>query len=197
MFVKICGLTRPEDAAVAAALGATHLGAVIAPSSPRCVDPSTASAIFAAAPASVARVLVTRDLEMGEVLAIVETTGVSTVQVHRCSESDALQLESEGVVVHRAYDVGETLPETHASSDRIALLDVGGGGSGRKFDWAELGSDAPKHTFVAGGIRPDNIEGLLWRRPWGIDVSSGIERSPGVKDHEAMARLFTKIGAVL
>jgi phosphoribosylanthranilate isomerase len=78
--------------------------------------------------------------------------------------------------------------------DTPALLDVGGGGSGRSFDWDLLGTEAPPFTFVAGGIRPENVEALLEHRPYGIDLASGVESEPGVKDEEKLRELFDRIG---
>ena len=70
------------------------------------------------------------------------------------------------------------------------MFDVGGGGSGRAFDWRILGERAPERAFIAGGLRPENIGRLLPFRPWGVDVSSGIESAPGVKDPERLRRFF-------
>ena len=83
--------------------------------------------------------------------------------------------------------------DSEPSKKRPALLDVGGGGSGRCFDWNLLGAEAPAFTFVAGGIRPENVESLLDHRPYGIDLSSGVESEPGVKDEGKLHRLFERI----
>jgi phosphoribosylanthranilate isomerase len=108
-------------------------------------------------------------------------------------------LESEGLRVLRVYGVDEdsrTLParSIEPNEARPALLDVSGGGTGRRFDWRLLGSQAPPFTFVAGGIRAENIEELLLQRPYGVDLSSGVERAPGVKDEEKLRRFFERIG---
>ncbi len=77
-----------------------------------------------------------------------------------------------------------------------ALLDVGGGGSGRCFDWTLLGERAPPATFIAGGIRPDNVRALLKYRPYGIDLASGVESAagvPGEKDEAKLRALFEEV----
>lgn len=84
--------------------------------------------------------------------------------------------------------------EPRPTRARPALLDVGGGGTGRGFDWTLLGARAPDATFVAGGIRPDNVRVLLKYRPYGIDLSSGVESSPGVKDPHKLRALFEEVG---
>jgi phosphoribosylanthranilate isomerase len=73
------------------------------------------------------------------------------------------------------------------------VLDVAAGGSGRRFDWALLGGRAPYATFIAGGITPDNVGALLRHAPWGIDVSSGVESAPGVKDGGRLKALFASL----
>jgi phosphoribosylanthranilate isomerase len=73
------------------------------------------------------------------------------------------------------------------------LLDVGDGGSGRSFRWEILGDEAPRGVFIAGGIRPDNVAALLSHHPYGIDLSSGIESSPGVKDPKSMTAFFEAV----
>jgi phosphoribosylanthranilate isomerase len=74
-----------------------------------------------------------------------------------------------------------------------AVLDVGDGGSGTPFDWSLLAPRAPSATFIAGGVTPHNVSALLRYRPWGIDLSSGVERVPGEKDHGSLRLLFAAV----
>jgi phosphoribosylanthranilate isomerase len=100
--------------------------------------------------------------------------------------------------VLRVYPMSErssALPRfsTRPTQDEPALLDVGGGGSGRTFDWDLLGGSAPGFTFIAGGIRPENVEELLRHQPYGIDLASGVETAPGVKDEKRLRTLFHRV----
>lgn len=121
--------------------------------------------------------------------------GVDRVQPHGLSEPGIRTLTEAGLIVHRVVTVPESaarLPdfEPPAAEAGPLVFDVGGGGSGRAFDWRILGKRAPGRAFIAGGLRPENIERLLPYRPWGVDISSGIESSPGVKDPERLERFF-------
>jgi phosphoribosylanthranilate isomerase len=196
--VKICGLKRVEDAELAVSLGANLVGSVRTPSSPRRVSLDEARALFSRVGSSAARVLVFRDVPLEEVLSDARAAGADWVQLYDASDSDVRRVEDAGFRVLRVYAMSEKsegLPAfpSEPSKERPALLDVSGGGSGRRFDWDLLGAAAPAFTFVAGGIRPDNVSDLLERRPYGIDLSSGVERAPGVKDEEKLRRLFERI----
>lgn len=196
--VKICGLTRPKDARLAVELGATHVGCVLAPGSPRCVSPERARAVFAAAGWRAQPVLVLTDADPAEIPGLAREAGTTHVQLYGVSESDRLRLEEAGLTVYRVHLVhaGATALPPLVPMPREgcpAVLDVGGGGSGRRFDWAFLGEHAPDHTFVAGGVAPENVGSLLAHRPYGIDLSSGVESEPGLKDPRRMALFFQAV----
>jgi phosphoribosylanthranilate isomerase len=197
-LVKICGLRRVQDAELAVALGATHVGAVRTPTSPRRASLDEARRIFDRVASKATRVLVFRDVPIECIVGDARSSGADWVQLYRGSDRDFERLESEGLRVLRVYRVEEdarALPALPDSSDvRPALLDVSGGGTGRRFDWRLLGSEAPPFTFIAGGIRAENVEELLAHRPYGVDLSSGVERVPGVKDEEKLRGLFERIG---
>ncbi len=121
--------------------------------------------------------------------------GVERVQPHGLSEAGVRTLTEAGLIVHRVVTVPESAPrlpdfEPPSEDSGPLVFDVGGGGSGRAFDWRILGERAPGRAFIAGGLRPENIERLLPYRPWGVDISSGIESSPGVKDPERLRSFF-------
>lgn len=196
-LVKICGLKRVEDAELAVSLGATHVGVVRARSSPRLASVEQAKAIFDAVSSKATKVLVFRDVTIDEVAEEARQTGADWVQLYDGPESE-VRLASEGVRVLRVYALSEEstgLPELpwEPSEDGPVLLDVRGGGSGRRFDWSLLRDGAPRFTFIAGGIRPDNVEELLPYRPYGIDLASGVEREPGVKDERKLRELFRRV----
>lgn len=198
MEIKICGLRRPEDARLAVRLGARWIGVVRAPDSPRSATLEEARQVIAAAREvnpEVRPVLATGRRTRDEVASDAFALGVARVQPHGLSEAGVRTLTQAGLTVHRVVTVPEAagrLPdyEPPGEDDGPLVFDVGGGGSGRAFDWRILGERAPGRAFIAGGLRPENIGRLLPYRPWGVDVSSGIESSPGVKDPDRLRRFF-------
>ena len=198
MEIKICGLRRPEDARLAVRLGARWIGVVRAPDSPRSATLEEARQVIAAArevDPEVRPVLATGRRTRDEVASDAFALGIARVQPHGLSEAGVRTLTEAGLVVHRVVTVPEAadrLPdfEPPEADGGPLVFDVGGGGSGRAFDWRILGERAPDRAFIAGGLRPENIGRLLPYRPWGVDVSSGIESSPGVKDPDRLRRFF-------
>ena len=202
MEIKICGLRRPEDARLAVLLGAGWIGIVRAPDSPRSASIAEARRVIAAAreenPA-VRPVLATGRRNREQVARDALALGVRRVQPHGLSEAGIRSLRGAGLKVHRVVRIperAERLPGfgVPEAGDGPVVFDVGGGGTGRSFDWSILGERAPRRVFIAGGIRPGNIARLLPRRPWGVDLSSGVESAPGVKDPERLRRLFEHLG---
>ncbi len=198
--MKICGLTSVADAELAVGLGATHVGCVLVADSPRGIDVERAGSIAAAVGERAVRVLVFRAPDLAAVRAAAARTGVDWVQVHAVDPGFYSALERAGLRTLRVHAVAagsrDLPPLSPAPSPAApALLDVGQGGSGQRFDWAQLGERAPDATFIAGGIDPDNVTELLQHRPWGIDLSSGVEHEPGVKDPVRLRRLFAAIEA--
>lgn len=190
--VKICGVTLLEDALLAVRLGADALGFNFWPRSKRFVTPAAAGAIVRSLPAGVATFGVFVDPTREEVLAALAASGVAAVQLHG-DEPPAL-CASLPVPVVKAIRVedGRSLAQLASYEVRAFLLDApspGYGGSGRTFDWslaAEVARELP--ILLAGGLRPDNVaEAVRTVRPLGVDVASGVESAPGVKDPERVA----------
>jgi len=193
--VKICGLTRVEDARLAQSLGADLLGCVLAADSPRRASLRQVAAIRARAAVPV--VLVFRAPRFEAVIGACRATGVERVQLHGDIEFDPGALEHVGIRAYRAIAVERAdLRRVRASAERPVVLDVGGGGTGRTFDWNRLGSLAPAHAFIAGGITPGNVGALLRHAPYGIDLASGVERRPGVVDPAQLRALFGRLRGV-
>ncbi len=193
--VKICGLTGEDDVRLAVDAGATHVGFVLVPGTPRYVSVKRAAVLVRAVPPHVTPVLVFRTSSPSFVKAAVAVTGVGHVQLHRSPEESALALEARGLVVHRVVEAGrfpglDGILGFLGRGERVVHVDRGHGGEGRPFDWKILAPRAPRRVFVAGGITPRNLPALLCYRPWGIDVGSGIESRPGVKDPRLVADLF-------
>lgn len=194
--VKICGVTSVEDALAAVEAGADAIGLVLAPS-PRRVDVEDAAAIAASLAPFVTPVAVFVDAEVEEVAGIAGRIGLTLVQLHG-QESPAAcdELHARGlrVIKRLAVYAGSTGGELRATmrSYRVGatLLDPGAG-SGVGFDW-RIARDLPGPVIVAGGLNPENVaDAIRAARPYGVDVASGVERSPGVKDREKM-RAFVR-----
>lgn len=200
--VKICGITNLEDALRAAALGADLLGFVFHPPSPRCVAPETAREISAAvrreAP-SVRTVGVFVDLPPETVRAIAAQCGLDCVQLHGSEPpATAAYLTDAGFEVFKAFRVRDGSELDGLDRYRVAayLLDAYSpalpGGTGRAFDWG-IAARAKEHgrIILAGGLTPNNVAAAIRVvRPWGVDVSSGVETAPGRKDHAKMERFI-------
>ena len=194
-LIKICGLRRLEDAQLACSLGATLLGCVVAPDSPRSASAQEICALTGIPALRERMALVFRGVDLAHIKALCREMALRRVQVHGATESGCRELEESGLIVHRVHAVSalaRRLPEIAPAPtpERPAVLDVGRGGGGETFDWSLLEGGAPHATFIAGGITPQNVSALLPYRPWGLDVSSGVESAPGRKDPVALKQLF-------
>lgn len=193
--VKICGVTRAEDALAAARLGADALGFNFWARSKRFTAPEAARAIVRRLPPLVTAVGVFVDPTREEVLRAVERSGVTVVQLHGDEPPDLCA--SLPVPVLKAIRVRDVHSLAAIASYEVAgfVLDTatpGFGGSGETFDWsiaAEAAAELP--VILAGGLTPENVaEAVRTVRPWAVDVASGVERAPGVKDEEKLARFI-------
>lgn len=192
--VKICGVTRLEDALAAARLGADAIGFNFWPGSKRHLPPAAARALVARLPPFVTAVGVFVDPTREELLAAMAASGAQVAQLHGDEPPELLAGLPFPVV--KAVRVGgpEALEQLARYPDAAGFLldsaSPGYGGSGVAFDWA-LAARAAERTAVilAGGLTPANVaEAVRAVRPWAVDVASGVESAPGVKDHELMAR---------
>ena len=198
--VKVCGITRRDDALLAADLGASAIGFVFWPGSPRYVEPETAAAIARELPADVAPVGVFVDPTVGEVRLIAAEVGLAAVQLH--GDEPATLCDGLPYRVLKAVPVaGEA---TCAAAERVparitVLLDARDplrkGGTGRTVDWGVAADVAARRRiFLAGGLCPENVgEALRTVRPYGIDVSSGVEAQPGRKDGGRLRDFFEEV----
>jgi phosphoribosylanthranilate isomerase len=195
--VKVCGITRVEDALLAADLGAFAVGLVFWPGSTRFIDPYRARAIAAAVPPDVTTVGVFVDQSPEYVKGVAALVPLGVVQLHG-GESIA-DFASVGRRLIRAIGVAEEFDRT--ALDRVppavtVLLDAHDpdrkGGTGRTIDWNVAARVAQtRRTILAGGLTPANVRGAVEQvQPYAIDVSSGVESSPGVKDAAKLRALF-------
>ena len=194
---KVCGLTRAEDAKAAYAAGAVFGGLIFVEGSPRHVSVAQARAITEAAPLNFVGVFRNESKEM--IQSLVETLQLSAVQLHGDeTESYIKKLRSliPGCQIWKAVAVTDVLPDLNFTADRL-LLDskVGNqsGGTGHVFDWSLL-ADLPKEKLMlAGGITPENIPEAIKVGCLGVDLNSGVESAPGIKDANKIQRAFTAL----
>ena len=188
MFVKICGITREDDALLAVAMGADAVGFTFAPSK-RQIAPSIARDIIRRLPPDVLTVGVFRDEASSRVVEIVNTTGLRAAQLHGHESAETTRWIRERVpFVIKAFAAGDAALERvdEFGADAI-LLDSPTPGSGKVFDWS-LAEGRPDgvRVILAGGLTPANVGEAVRRvRPWGVDVASGVESErgePGQKD---------------
>ncbi len=201
--VKICGITRQEDAALAVELGADAIGFVLWPGSPRAVNSEFARDIAERIPKSVTKVGVFVDPLPGDVAWLVESIGLDTVQLHGNEAVERYEWIGASLVkgvrldtdqdIERAADLPQFVtPLVDATNPRLM------GGTGQVADWRRAARLAARRPIMlAGGLVAANVaEAVRAVRPWAVDVSSGVERYPGVKDPDRMVRFFQAVAGV-
>lgn len=185
MFIKICGTTSEDDALLAVALGADAVGFVFAPS-PRQIAPQVAADIVKRLPPEIITVGVFRNEAPQRVVDIAHHAGMRAVQLHgHESPIECRWIRERVPLTIRAFSAGDDQVCSAADYGAdIVQLDAAHPGSGQVFDWA-LAAEVPagQRLMISGGLTPDNVEAAIAStRPWGIDVVSGVERTPGHKD---------------
>lgn len=195
MMVKICGITRPEDAAAAVEHGASAIGFIFWPNSPRFIDPYRARTIARTLPPFVSTVGVFVNQPREFINGVASLVPLSVVQLHGDeSPSFAGQVSRPVMKAITRRESASAWP-----GKVLLLVDVHDpaqrGGTGQVVDWTMAAAVARERRIVlAGGLSPDNVaDAVAAVQPWGIDVSSGVERSPGIKDERRIAALFTAI----
>lgn len=198
VFVKICGTTNEDDALLAVALGADALGFVFAPSR-RQIRPDLAAEIVHRLPHGVVTVGVFRDERPERVVEIVNRVGLTGAQLHgREPLSEVRWVRQRVQFVIQAFAAGDAALATAANGPAdVVLVDSPSPGSGRVFDWA-LAEGAPGgiRLLLAGGLNHENVGQAIRRvRPWGVDVSTGVEAAPGRKDARKLRRFVEEARA--
>ncbi|MBI4537834.1 MAG: phosphoribosylanthranilate isomerase [candidate division NC10 bacterium] len=197
--VKICGITSAGDAEAAVRSGADALGFVFVPGTPRHVSAEAAAEIVAALPPFVTPVGVFLDQPREEILACISRCGLQAVQLHGRESPELSRAMPLPVIKGLRIRDRESLSPLLCYPARAFLLDshVEGapGGTGTAFPWElaiGLASRAP--IILAGGLTPGNVAEAVRRvRPYGVDVSSGVERAPGRKDHRKLEEFIANV----
>lgn len=189
--VKVCGLTNAADLDMAANEGASHVGLILVPGTPRAVTAAEAEVLLDGARARPRRVGIFRDARADEVAAAARRLRLDAVQLHGREEVGAhraaLPDETEIWAVER---MDGAAPRLRAGADRI-LFDSGAGGSGRCFDWSRVaGRPELPCGLVAGGLNPGNARAAARLGAWALDVGSGLEAVPRWKDSNRTAAFF-------
>jgi phosphoribosylanthranilate isomerase len=198
--IKFCGLTRLDDVQLAARLGVDAIGFVMTRKSKRFVEPAAAARLRDAVPPYVTTVALVMDDEPAYIDEVLRVLHPDMLQFHGEETDDACA--AYGVRYTKAIAMGEGA----AALDRLKafpraaglLLDGHGlgeqGGSGQRFDWSLMPRDLGQPLVLAGGLDAGNVaEAIRIARPWAVDVSSGIETSPGIKDGAKMERFISAV----
>jgi phosphoribosylanthranilate isomerase len=204
--IKFCGMTRREDVIMAADVGAGAVGFMFWKQSPRAITPEDARALVRMMPPFLAMIGVFVDQPIDEVREVVKFVGLTAVQLHgRETPADAAALDGHAGHVIKAIGEPDQDLLTQAAiwpEPRVLLVDAIDptlrGGTGRRADWHAAATLArTRRVILAGGLRPDNVgEAVRTVRPYAVDVASGVEARPGVKDHARMRAFAEAVRAV-
>ena len=198
--VKICGITRLEDAELAAQFGASWVGFVFWPSSPRFVGVSAARNILSRLPPHITGIGVFVDQPVDEVNKIAEEVGLGAVQLHGQEPAEEYLRCRRRVIKAVGLSEDREDADWRSMSPQVTLLvdsadPVRKGGTGQVVDWSRAATIARQRPMIlSGGLRPDNVgQALRQVSPYGLDVSSGVELAPGLKSPDLMRQFFQAI----
>ena len=202
--IKFCGLTRESDVDVAVSLGVDMLGLVFVPKSRRCVSIAHARVLRRKIPSSIQVVALVMDAEATFVEEVVSHVKPDLIQFH--GQENLAYCTQFGVPFMKAFAMGagaegSVLSRVKSWSSAYAVLFDGHGvgevgGSGQRFDWSSLPTQLAVPFLLAGGLEAANVaEAIALANPWGVDVSSGIEQAPGIKDAQRMKEFVAAIRA--
>ncbi|MDF1808147.1 MAG: phosphoribosylanthranilate isomerase [Phycisphaerales bacterium] len=193
--VKVCGITTVDAANSAVEAGADAVGFVFVKDTPRYIDPEEAAAIMFSLPPFVSAVGVVQDLDVDQFCALEYSCPAHTMQLHGKEPVDVVQACGPGVIKAFKYEDATIQSQLTrwAKVDELdaILIDGSTGGTGEAFEWAKLVphiQDFPKKIIIAGGLDASNVEEVIQTlRPYAVDVSTGVEDDPGVKNSEKIA----------
>ncbi|MEJ2453513.1 MAG: phosphoribosylanthranilate isomerase [Candidatus Thiodiazotropha sp.] len=198
--IKICGITRLEDAMAAVRLGADAIGLVFHAPSPRAVDPQQAAAIVRQLPPFITTVGLFVDASRERVKAVLNTVSLDLLQFHGEESPEACSGHGrpwiKAIRMRESVDL-EQMRERYAEASGL-LLDTyrAGvpGGTGERFDWDRIPPQLCSEIILAGGLDPHNVEQAVHQvRPYAVDVSGGVEAAKGIKDADKMAAFIAGV----
>lgn len=197
--IKICGITRPDDAQLASEYGARMIGMIFYDKSPRFISDSAAEKIVQILPEEVLPVGVFVNPEVEKISSIIDNTGIKALQIHGKFNSD--EVNSLNLPLIQAYSISDKndFDSIRQNGSDYFLLDNkelnSYGGTGKTFDWELIPTDLRKDRMIlAGGITAENAaEAVSKINPAFLDVSSGVESSPGIKDKMKLEQLFKAV----
>lgn len=195
MKVKICGVIDPNDARLAADLGADYVGIIFASSSKRCASLALAQKIVAAAREGGAEpVGIFAEQTAEEIASICEACRIETIQLHGKRAKLGYTALKGGYSIIYVIDVerdGTLSPGQVIPTEGILLFDCVGGGSGTSFDWSQLSFPENRECFLAGGLNPTNLSKAIGAlHPAGVDVASGVEEPLSIRKDPALVKKF-------
>ncbi|GAA4328726.1 phosphoribosylanthranilate isomerase [Pigmentiphaga soli] len=202
--IKICGLTREQDIEAAVEAGADAIGMVFYPPSKRCLTPERAAALRARVPPFVDVVALFVNAAEAEIARVVDAVRPDLLQFH--GDETVEQCERAGLRYLRAFRVGAPGLETSGALLKSCELygsaagwlfdshSEGYGGSGRAFDWSLVSSASARPAVLSGGLHAENVAAALAMvRPFAVDVSSGVEDAPGIKNADRIRRFVAEV----
>jgi len=196
--VKVCGIRSLEDALAAAEYGADALGFVFYGKSPRFIEAAEAAAIIRKLPPFITPVALFVNAHEDSVNAVLDETGIDVVQFHGDETPDYVSLFSRRTIKALRIKDERSISDMHKYDVNAILADAycpdAYGGTGETFNWDILaGLKSCDRIILAGGLGPENVADAIRKvRPYAVDVSSGVEASPGVKDHARLRRFITE-----
>lgn len=190
MKVKICGITDAEDAGACEDLGAHALGFVHYPGRGRSLELETISEICSTLGPMTAKVLVAAPRDPREAVAMLDMSGADVLQLHSLGPEDVREVRENGVRVIRAVRPDRRSALPFAEHADALLFESGVPGSGTSYDYSEVPVDCCRRAIIAGGLGVDNLASAKAMGPYALDVSSGVESTPGRKDYDLVAQFI-------
>ena len=198
--IKICGLTRAQDAVAAVNAGADAVGLVFYAPSPRAVDIDTARAVIAAVPPFVSVTALFVNPEPDEVQKVLDSVRIDLLQFHGDEDDDfCSQFKHPYIKAIRVRQASDVVASCMRFPGALAILLDSykpgvPGGTGETFDWSLVPEELPKPIILAGGLTADNLEtGMRTVHPYAVDVSGGVEASKGIKDHGKITEFVNEV----
>lgn len=192
MKVKICGVTSPEDAAMCEDLGADALGFVHVPGRGRSRPLGQISDMCNSVGPLTQTFLICSPADVREALAMLEKSGAGGLQLYSLGPEEVEELRDSGVTVFRAVSPDRAEAARFAHSADAIVFEVGTPGTGAAYDYSKTPIDSCPRSIIAGGLTIDTLDLAKRLGPYGLDVSSGVERVPGRKDPELVREFIRR-----